>query len=87
MPATNTEDILHALGLNTTAVNGSKSSRTKGANADEQHIINLLEQGISDGSELLAASGFSVEQFNHHLTMLEITTKIRPVGANHWALR
>jgi DNA processing protein len=84
---TNTDDILLALGLNMRDQNGAKKSRIMGSNAQEQQLINLLEQGISEGSELLSASALSVQQFNHHLTMLEITSKIRSLGANRWALR
>ncbi len=86
-PVTGIDDILYALNLMPTGKKSSLRSRVKGANAEEQHIINLLEQGVSDGNQLLTASGLSVDQFNHHLTMLEITTKIRPLGANIWALR
>jgi DNA processing protein len=86
IPVTCTNDILQSLKLAPTARSG-KAVRVRGANAEEQQIIDLLEQGISEGNDLLATSKFSVEQFNHHLTMLEITAKIRPVGANRWALQ
>ncbi len=85
-PVTDTTDVLFALGHTTAAEAGPTKFRIKGVNQDEQQIIDLIEQGMVEGNELLAASGMSVEQFNHHLTMLEITTKIRSLGANRWAL-
>lgn len=86
-PVTNVNDILHVLAIPETAGSQSNSMRIRGANQAEQQIIDMLEQGITSGNDLLQGSNLSVEQFNHHLTMLEITTKIRPLGANHWALR
>jgi DNA processing protein len=83
---TNTSDVLFALGLTPVAGQESKPVRIKGDNPQEQQILDLLERGISDGNELFYGSGLAVEQFNHHLTMLEITAKIRALGANHWAL-
>lgn len=83
-PVTCTKDVLRHLGIRSKR---ALSRRVRGANATEQQLLDLLEQGTSDGSQLLAASGLSVEVFNHHLTMLEITAKIHPLGANHWALR
>lgn len=83
-PVTCTKDVLRHLGI---PVKRTVSKRVRGANAAEQHLIDLLEQGTSDGNELLMASGLSVEVFNHHLTMLEISAKIHPLGANRWALQ
>ncbi len=85
-PVTNVADIMHVIGLKTAARQGNSLTRLRGANPDEQNLINLLEQGIFDGHELMAASGLDVQTFNHNLTMLEISAKIRPLGANHWSL-
>jgi len=43
--------------------------------------------GVYDGHELLAASQLDTAEFNQTLTMLELTGKIRSLGANQWALR
>lgn len=86
-PVTNTADILHHLGLTPVGHKGAKQQRTRGGNPHEQLIIDLLEQGVQQGSRLLEQSGLSIEQFNHHLTMLEISAKVRPLGANNWALQ
>lgn len=85
-PVTCSNDVLHALDM-PAALDDEKTLRVQGANADEQCLIDLLEQGVQQGSELLERSGLSIDHFNHHLTMLEITAKIRPLGANQWSLR
>jgi DNA processing protein len=86
IPVTTVGDILHAIGIHAKTRKGANLQRIRGANADEQQLVNLMEQGIFDGGELLHASGFGIEKFNHHLTMLEITAKIRSLGANQWSL-
>ncbi len=87
LPITEINDIMHALKLGATAEGSETKSRIRGANPSEQIIIDLLEQGITDGSQLLSDSGLTVDKFNHHLTMLEITAKIRPLSANQWGLQ
>lgn len=81
-PVTCTDDILHALGVRP----GQVSAKITSANPDEQLLLDLLGQGTTDGAELLLVSKLSVETFNHTLTMLEITGKVRPLGANQWSL-
>lgn len=75
------KDILHALGLH-----ANSTVQPKGSTPHEQQLLNLLMQDIHDGEALLQASGQSVAQFNQTLTMLEITGKIMPLGANRWGL-
>lgn len=85
-PVTQVSDILHHLDLPATAASNHKTKRIAGSNQDEQTLIDLLEHGVTDGYELLHQSQLDISQFNHHMTMLEITAKIRPLGANQWAL-
>jgi len=82
-PLTSYLDFLHALGLQDRQ--GPKG-QPEGRTAHEQTVIKLLAEGVSDGDELLERSGLSVSHFNQALAMLEIGGKIRPLGANHWAL-
>ncbi len=76
-------DVLNALNLN---YHTTKAKHIKGRNANEQTVLNLMMQGISDGDQLLEESRLAVSQFNQVLTMLEIASKIRPLGANHWSI-
>jgi DNA processing protein len=82
-PVTCVEDVLHALGLAPTTI---KREAPRGNDPSEQVLLDLLFAGVSDGSELLAKSGFEVSRFNQVLTMLEIHGLIRPLGNNCWAL-
>lgn len=81
-PVTCADDVLFVLGIH------PKGTRPlpKGANEAEQVILGLLASGITDGAELQAGSNLAIEEFNQHLTMLEITGKIRSLGANQWSL-
>lgn len=78
-PVTNPQDILDYFGLQPAA-----QTAARGANTEEQAIFDLLRQGVSSGAELLAKSGLTTSQFNQTLTMLEITGRIKPLGADQW---
>jgi DNA processing protein len=82
-PITNSKDIITALGLEATG----STSEVLAANEEEAIIIKLLQQGITDGAELLLSSKLDAPAFNQTLTMLEITGKIRSLGAGHWSLQ
>lgn len=84
-PVTRAADIFHILGRNAPADEDSPM-RVTGANEEEQSIIDMLEKGIYEGSRLFEQSGLTIEKFNYHLTMMEISAKIRPLGGNQWAL-
>lgn len=81
-PITSYRDVLHALDLKENAA----VRQVRGRNAHEQSVLDLLQQGISQGNELLQLSRLSTSEFNRVLTMLEIGGKIRPLGANQWGL-
>ena len=89
MAVTSAQDILDAL-ANISPDAGEvvrlPKKRVMGNNEHEQRIIGLLEQGVSKASALLTGSGMTVSEFNRHLTMLEITAKIQPLGGDCWAL-
>lgn len=86
IPVTTASDIIFAMGLSPTTESDIKKVRLSGSNPHEQSLLDLLESGITEGEELLKQSELTVETFNQHMTMLEITAKIRPLGANHWGL-
>ena len=83
-PISSYEDVLHVLQLQQKTIVPLRVA--KGANSEEQAIIDLLKAGTTDGEELQRASQLDIAQFNQTLTMLEITGKIRSLGANQWAL-
>lgn len=80
---TSYKDVLHVLDLKD---HSTPARQVRGRNAREQKLLDLMLQGISAGEVLLEHSGLGVIEFNQTLTMLEISDKIRPLGANHWAI-
>lgn len=78
---TGTTDVLAELGINTPML---QRQMPLASNESEQKILDLLCEGITDGTELITASGLSASDFNQTLSMLEITGKIRSIGAGHW---
>ena len=82
VPVTEIRDILAAMSLKQT---GKKAVLT-GSNDEETLLIELIMQGVSDASELLHHSKLETVLFNQTLTMLEITGKIRSLGAGKWGL-
>lgn len=83
VPVMSVDDILAAMDW-TSLREAPKQIVTE--NDQERRIIELLQQGVSDGADLLKQSKLEASLFNQNLTMLEITGRIRPTGANHWSL-
>jgi len=81
---TSFEDVLHALGLQS---HETVIQKVRGRDANEQNLLDLLSEGLSDGAELLERSQLQTSEFNRALTMLEISGKIYALGANHWAIQ
>lgn len=80
---TETEDVLLALKIEK---RGHQKQLPLASNQEEQAILDLLASGITDGSELLGSSGLRASEFNQTLTMLEISGKIKALGAGNWGL-
>jgi DNA processing protein len=77
-------DILSELGLSS---HETHVKQVKGNNKNEQMLLELMLQGVREGHILLEKSHLEVSTFNQSLTMLEISGKIRPLGANNWAIK
>jgi DNA processing protein len=82
MPVTTGQDIIQFFGIE----EGITQQSLVGASQEEQVILDLLAQGIADSAELLALSELDAAGFNQALTMLEITGRIKPLGAGRWTL-
>lgn len=82
VPVTSVTDVLAILGLDTS----TQTSMPLADNENEFVILSLIQNGTTDGAELLRQSELDTATFNQTLTMLEITTKIKPLGNNQWAL-
>lgn len=81
-PATCLTDILNVLGLSLVTRETQRSD-----NSQEQLILDLLHLNIRDGDELLRRTDMPVTEFNHVLTMMEITGKVKSLGMNQWSSR
>lgn len=77
------KDVLSALGLTD---HHTPVRKVYGRNSHEQTLLDLLLNGTTSGEQLLQMSGLKISEFSQVLTMLEISGKIRPLGANNWAL-
>lgn len=82
MPVTCVDDVLRALKAESLI---TTETVQQGDNSEEQRILDELYKGISDGHELLVATGIDPELFTQTLTMLELSGKIHPLGNNHWS--
>lgn len=80
---TDYHDVLNVLGLED---HKTVASEVRGRNQYEQRVLNLMLQGIIDGDELHIASELSTSVFNRVLTMLELGSKIKPLGGNKWSI-
>lgn len=83
LPVTSVDDVLAALGITEKAT----QLELVAANQEEADILEMLKAGTTDAALLQSASGMPAALFNQTLTMLEITGKIRPLGAGHWSLK
>lgn len=83
-PVTSYLDVLHVLGLEDEQAKASQP--LKGRNEQETLVLKLISDGVSGGELLLTKSKLPIEQFNQTLTMLEITGRIRSLGADNWAI-
>ena len=82
---TSVDDVLKALNIVDTQEQ-VKDYELLAQNQQELSIIKLMLEGETDGEVMVIRSGLSAQEFNVHLTMLEIRGVISPLGANHWAL-
>lgn len=55
-------------------------------NEEEQLILALLAQGVTDGDELQASSRLAPSVYAQTITLLEIRGVIRSLGSNRWSL-
>ncbi len=83
VPVTTAEDILQAIGLEPEELTHKPIAATE----QEAIILRLLQQGITEASLLLQESKLEAATFNQTLSMLEITGKIRSLGAGHWTVK
>ncbi|MDB5163147.1 MAG: transcriptional regulator, MarR family [Candidatus Saccharibacteria bacterium] len=52
----------------------------------EVRIIELIQQGVRSGDELLAKSEASASEFMEAMTMMELNGTVRALGGNQWTI-
>lgn len=78
------DDVLDALGL---MAKEKARAEVFGDSQEEQVIIDILKSGETDMDKIQEQSKLDPAIFSQTITMLEISDKIRPLGANHWTLK
>lgn len=80
---TSAQDVLNALGLQ-----ASKRTREEvfGDTKEEQTIIDIMKEGVTELDQIQLKSELDPAVFGQTITMLEISGKIRPLGAAHWTI-
>lgn len=81
---TTTKDVLDCLGLQESERN---REAVTGDTKEEQDIINIMQEGLTDLDLIQSKAKIDPSIFSQTITMLEISGKIRPLGAAHWTLR
>lgn len=82
-PVTSAQDVLDLLGVQSAA---QKTQEIFGDSEEEQIIIDIMKEGITELDQIQTRSGLDPSIFSQAITMLEISAKIRPLGAAHWTL-
>ena len=83
-PITCAQDVLNALGI---ASEQKAREDVFGDSKEEQIVIDLMKAGITELDELQQKSQLDPSIFSQTITMLELSSKIRPLSAAHWTLR
>ena len=80
LPVTQVSDILFELEINPKKV----ILRTFKGSEEEQAVLTLIQQGISEQEELVLTAKLDAAKISQILTMLEINGYIRPQGGGNW---
>ncbi|HSH31478.1 MAG TPA: DNA-processing protein DprA [Candidatus Saccharimonadales bacterium] len=80
-PITGSSDILAALDLEAPQL--AKSTVTA-KSREEALVLELLSQGVTTTAELITRSHMTAGQFANVITLMEITGKVRNLGAGSW---
>ncbi len=82
VPVTSPSDILAALDLEAVS-----AQPVKAQSREEALILELIGQGHNSSDALIRESSLSAGQFANIITLMEITGKVRNLGAGQWMTR
>lgn len=83
IPVTSSSDVLAALDLTVAGTVPSAQPKSH----DEALILELLHDGHNTSESLIKASELDAGQFANVITLMEITGKVRNLGAGQWVAR
>ena len=81
VPVTSASDILAAIGYETT---DATAKPPKAESKEEALIITLLGEGVNSSQNLIEKSELSASKFAQVISLMEITGKVRSLGAGNW---
>jgi DNA processing protein len=81
-PITSAADAIVALGFH-----AREAVAVPAQSADEALLITLLNEGLSTSEALIEKSQLSAAQFANIISLMEITGKVRNLGAGNWVVR
>jgi DNA processing protein len=79
IPITDSSDVLTALNLDSLTFTPVKAD-----SREEARLLELLQQGVNTSEELIQHSGFTATQFANIISLMEISGKVRNLGAGQW---
>ncbi len=82
IPVTSTADVIVALGFH-----AREAVPVSAQSPDEALIVRLLGEGASTSEELIERSQLGAAQFANIISLMEITGKVRNLGAGNWVIR
>ena len=84
---TSAEDVCLALGITSASTTDTQPKLPIIDDPIQNRILKLIADGLNDGDQIIRELKLSPDEFNFHLTMLEINGHITPLGANRWMLK
>jgi len=81
-PITSSTDVIVALGFH-----AREAVPVSAQSAEEATVMRLLEDGVNTSEELIEKSSLSAASFANVISLMEITGKVRNLGAGNWVIR
>ena len=82
IPITSATDAIVALGFH-----AREAVPVSAQSPDEALVIKLLNEGLSSSESLIEKSKLTAAQFANIISLMEITGKVRNLGAGNWVIR
>jgi len=86
LPYTEPDDVLRLLFPEDYVKKNLKTTHLIGDNDIETKILQALSSGLRSGEEIMRATHLPPEIFNQTITLLEIKSRVHPLGMNNWGL-